>query len=267
MASENLPASEFLYFKKPEDTVKMQQLWKVMDDLQRGFISAGEAIAILNANAVIPDGVTKGDIIAFDGTNWVVVPASPDRSLIGYDSTTINGLDSFTPAEVVAYGLAVTDTQTIDLTLATNSVSGSVIRQMSITADASGLRLVNDELSPGISEYYGTNGAGTKGFFALPAAGGGGYSIVNVSTTPYTIVPTSGIYYYMVDTTLGNIIINFPTAVGNTANYRFFKVVDANLITLTPFAGQTINTYATTELKFKNTSIDVYSNNANLILA
>lgn len=37
---------------------------------------------------------------------------------------------------------------------------------------ASPLELVNDSAAPGISQYYGTNVGGTKGFFALPASGG-----------------------------------------------------------------------------------------------
>jgi hypothetical protein len=40
--------------------------------------------------------------------------------------------------------------------------------QMSITRDMNGLMLVNDETSPGNSEYYGTNASGTKGFYPLP---------------------------------------------------------------------------------------------------
>jgi hypothetical protein len=39
--------------------------------------------------------------------------------------------------------------------------------QMSITRDMDGLMLVNDEANPGNSEYYGTNTAGTKGFYPL----------------------------------------------------------------------------------------------------
>lgn len=43
----------------------------------------------------------------------------------------------------------------------------------SITGDGSSgspLELVGDASSPGANTYYGTNGAGTKGFYALPAA-------------------------------------------------------------------------------------------------
>lgn len=39
--------------------------------------------------------------------------------------------------------------------------------QMSITSDASGLKLSGDAASPGNSMYYGTNVSGTKGFYAV----------------------------------------------------------------------------------------------------
>lgn len=44
----------------------------------------------------------------------------------------------------------------------------AVKTQMSITSDASGLKLSGDASSPGNSYYYGTNGSGTKGWFTLP---------------------------------------------------------------------------------------------------
>jgi len=45
----------------------------------------------------------------------------------------------------------------------------------SVTGDGtavSPLQLVNDEINPGVSEYYGTDGSGVKGFY--PISGGGG---------------------------------------------------------------------------------------------
>jgi hypothetical protein len=49
-----------------------------------------------------------------------------------------------------------------------NSLLGQTETQMSVTKDANGLKLVNDEASPGNSEYYGTNSSGTKGYYPLP---------------------------------------------------------------------------------------------------
>lgn len=48
--------------------------------------------------------------------------------------------------------------------------------QMSLESDATGLKLSGDEASPGNNKYYGTNGSGVKGYYALGSGGGPGYS-------------------------------------------------------------------------------------------
>lgn len=195
-----LPKSENLYYKQPNDPVKMQQLWKVMDDLKKGLITATEAIGLLNENAVVPDGVAKGDLIAFNGTDWVIVTAGPDRSLVGYDSTAAAGITDYTPAEVVADGLTATDTDTVAITIAVNDISADVITQMSVTSDVNGVMLDGDEASPGNSEYYGTDGAGVKGFHALPSGGvasvtddGNGVVSVDNTDTANPVIEFNGV--------------------------------------------------------------------------
>lgn len=64
----------------------------------------------------------------------------------------------------------VSDTSTVDMTNTSGTVSASVITQMSITSDASGVKLSGDASSPGNSQYYGTDGGGTKGYYSLPTA-------------------------------------------------------------------------------------------------
>lgn len=70
-----------------------------------------------------------------------------------------------------AVGTICTDTDTINFTYndGTPTITASAITQMSLTSDASGLKLAGDEASPGNSQYYGTDGSGTKGFHALTA--------------------------------------------------------------------------------------------------
>ena len=80
--------------------------------------------------------------------------------------------------------VTVADSTTIDLTLAGQQISGAAISQMSITADANGLKLSGDAASPGNNKVYGTDGAGAKGWKADPAGGGG-------SSTP-TLFDTTG---------------------------------------------------------------------------
>jgi len=75
-----------------------------------------------------------------------------------------------------AVGVILTDSNTIDFTYtdATPSITADVITQMSITSDASGIMLSGDEAAPGNVQYYGTDGAGTKGFYPIPAVGSAG---------------------------------------------------------------------------------------------
>lgn len=44
----------------------------------------------------------------------------------------------------------------------------SLKTQKSLTKDVSGIMLVNDETTPGVSKYYGTNSSGDKGFHVVP---------------------------------------------------------------------------------------------------
>lgn len=70
-------------------------------------------------------------------------------------------------------GITVSDTSTIDLTLTGSDLSGVVLTQMSVTSDASGVKLSGDSSSPGNSKLYGTDGSGTKGWYDQPAGGSG----------------------------------------------------------------------------------------------
>jgi len=70
-----------------------------------------------------------------------------------------------------AGGIAVTDTSTIDLTLTGSDLTAVAVYQISITADASGLKLSGDVAAPGNNYFYGTNGAGTKCWALTPFAG------------------------------------------------------------------------------------------------
>ena len=57
-----------------------------------------------------------------------------------------------------------------------NAGIAEVITDLSVTGDGTAnapITLVNDEESPGNSEYYGTNASGAKGYHALPEGGGG----------------------------------------------------------------------------------------------
>ena len=58
---------------------------------------------------------------------------------------------------------------TDDHSVSTNLIS--IKKQMSVTGDASGLKLDGDANTPGNTKYYGTDGSGTKGFHSIPSSG------------------------------------------------------------------------------------------------
>jgi hypothetical protein len=102
------------------------------------------------------------------------------------------------------------------------------------------------------------------------AAGASGftYSRTLVNTTPYAITPTSGYNVYYVDATAGAIVIDFPTAVANGAWYIIKKIdSSSNTVTLNPNGAETIDGLSTQVIRFQNTSVDVYSDNSNLLIA
>lgn len=123
------------------------------------------------------------------GTNVTVsngdgVSGNPTVNVPDASTTTKGAVELATDGETTA-GLAVqandsrlhaavtvTDSDTVDLTLTGQDITADVRTQLSITSDASGLKLDGDEASPGNSQYYGTDSVGTKGFHALPTGGG-----------------------------------------------------------------------------------------------
>lgn len=101
-------------------------------------------------------------------------------------------------------------------------------------------------------------------------SGGGGYSYTDtlVNTTPYNVLPVSGVNVYLVDATAGAITINMPTAVGNNAMYVIKKTdSSSNTVTIVPNGAQTIDGLTSVTIRFQNTSIDIYSDGSNLYIA
>lgn len=112
-------------------------------------------------------------------------------------------------------------------------------------------------------------GDGSVGNPLVSTAGSGfGYTRTLVNTNPYAIVPTTGYNVYYVDATAGSIVVDFPTAVANGAWYVIKKIdASANTVTLNPNGSETIDGLSTQVIRFQNTSVDVYSDNTNLLIA
>jgi hypothetical protein len=135
------------------------------------------------------NGLTGGSFVLSDATvNFEHDPGSGT----GISSLTIGDLsahhtwllpdDSGTIAltSQLHDAITITDTDTIDFTLTGQALTGSVRSQMSLTSDASGLRLVGDSATPGNNKIYGTNGSGTKGWYDAGSSTG---TVTSVSGT------------------------------------------------------------------------------------
>jgi hypothetical protein len=136
-----------------------------------------------------------GDKVVNNGTIWekwdmtdAVASVNGQTGVVVLDSDDISeGVTNlyFTDERAQdAVGTILVDTATVDLvyTDATPSIAANVITQLSVTSDASGVKLVNDASTPGNSYYYGTDGSGTKGYFTLPTGNEPG----DIPTTSFT---------------------------------------------------------------------------------
>ena len=129
----------------------------------------------------------------------------------------------------------VTNTSTVTWDTGTAAqAKANAVTQMSVTSDASGLKLSGDEASPGNSEYYGTNSGGTKGFHSLPSA---------LSRVAAESVGTGATYTRAVSSTASLVIVqlyNISHNSGSSQNLRIELSPDgstwSSAITLTQAA-------------------------------
>jgi hypothetical protein len=115
-----------------------------------------------------------------------------------------------------------------ELSLSTGGVM-SVVMQMSITSDASGIKLSGDSASPGNSMLYGTNGSGVKGWYAQPSGSGGltnAYSTITDGTTPASASGGDTFKLRSANSILSVVTANNDATHGDNA---LFTVTEANI--------------------------------------
>ena len=134
------------------------------DTLSIGLTFPNTGLHILDTNASHDLIIAPGSDLSADRT-LTVTTGDANRVLTLTGDASIAGTNTG--------DVSVSDTDTVDLTITGQALSAAARTQMSITSDASGLKLSGDASTPGNSKYYGTDGTGTKGFYNLPTGGGG----------------------------------------------------------------------------------------------
>lgn len=133
--------------------------------------------SVLKVNGVSVSGTpATGQVVTATSTttaNWAAAPSGPVATTTTTGTVTLAGDLGGTGALPTVPGLA-SKANTATTVTGTNSVTGGG----SLAANRT-LSLVGDSASPGNSMYYGTDGAGTKGYYGLPA----GSSVATTTTT------------------------------------------------------------------------------------
>jgi hypothetical protein len=257
----------------PENQIDAAHI-KNLPEMARQMVGGVVARNIYQMGDVVLDSLTDGDALVWVAANnrWengagagggAVDSVNGQTGVVVLDTGDLaeSGNLFFTDERAQdAIGAMVGDTDTIDLTYTdvTPLLKADVRVQMSITSDASGLKLVGDAATPGNSKYYGTNGSGTKGFYDVPGGGTGITRTITSSAGAFTAGSTAGVDYVYLIT--GAHAVALPTAVGNTNRYTF-KNNHSAAITITPDGVETVEGGATLSLN-PLASVDLISNNS-----
>lgn len=103
-------------------------------------------------------------------------------------------------------------------------------------------------------------------YVSTAGVGAGATVIVPVTSTPHNAAQTSGDIIFLINCTTagGPVTINLPTAVGNAAEFTFKKIdAGADIFTVDPFGGETIDGETTAIVRFQNTAFSIKSDNVN----
>jgi len=159
---------------------ELRQVLKQLDEMNgvgSHLPTSGDGLQAVRMNGATLETFTKGKWVQVVGSAPAPAPVSKPVTTvvanpIGADGSLYHGSLKGIGANDHHAAVTVSDTDTLDLTLTGQAVSGAVKKQMSIDADASGLKLSGDSATPGASKVYGTDGSGVKGWQSASAGAG-----------------------------------------------------------------------------------------------
>lgn len=182
------------------------------------------------------------------GVTWTFNPNTNSVSATssgGGGSGTVTSIGS---TSLTIGGTSAIPTVNLSSTQITNIGLGGTALQTAAVADsiqgtgASGspLELVGDSATPGNSFHYGTNGSGTKGWYADTGGTVTSVSLTDASTAPIFTIGSSGSTAVALTSTLktqtANTFLRGPVS-GVAAQPTFGPIVAADLISLTAIPG------------------------------
>ena len=132
--------------------------------------------------SMLPAGIATGTVTSVTATNGLTGGVITTTGTVGladsgvtvgtYKSVTVDQYGRVTsgtnPTTIAGYGITDALQSTRQITGATSLDGGG-----DLTADRI-ITLVNDQVTPGFSKYYGTDSVGAKGWHAIPAGGSAG---------------------------------------------------------------------------------------------
>jgi hypothetical protein len=204
--------------------------------------------AVTEPKLSISNTPTSGQVLSWNGSamSWTTNSASDPTmggDLSGTASNAQIAAGAIVNADINATA-AIAQSKVANLTTdlaAKASTTTTITGATSLTGGGSlaanrTLSLVGDSATPGNSMYYGTNNAGTKGFYAVPSGGGGaGRTVVSRSTT----TTASAGEYILANGATSGFTVTLPTAQTN-GTFISVKKTDAtvNAILVVAAGGQ-----------------------------
>jgi hypothetical protein len=154
--------------------------------------------------------------------------------------------------------------------LAANSIIGNNTGSPATPLALTGTQVTAmlDAFTSGAKGLAPASGGGTANFlradgtWAAPP-GSGAYTVYSPTTTT-SVTETSGEVIVLADATSGNLTVNLPTAVANTAKITVKKIdSSANTVIIDGNTTQTIDGSLTKTIEFQYTSVSLISNGSN----